>query len=231
MAFLAGRNSNRQMGADGFQAPAGRQRNAYYDLVGPGYFTTLGAHMVSGRDFDERDNAAGPKVAIVSQEFARHFFPGGNPLGQNIYHADDRQPLQVVGVVDDIRSDVREQPRRFFYVPQWQTRQDPWTNRFLVRTRSAPAGLIPSLRAAVRAEDKSVRMISVDTADDLLNNTLDLDRVIAALSFGFGLLALTLAAVGAGAGGRAAGRLVRPGGTSLFHHAGRAPGERAGFRR
>ena len=195
--IFSGRNSNDQMGADGFHAPAGRQRNAYYDLVGPGYFTTLGAHMVSGRDFDERDNAAGPKVAIVSQEFARHFFPGGNPLGQNIYHADDRQPLQVVGVVDDIRSDVREQPRRFFYVPQWQTRQDPWTNRFLVRTRSAPAGLIPSLRAAVRAEDKSVRMISVDTADDLLNNTLDLDRVIAALSFGFGLLALTLAAVGA----------------------------------
>jgi len=193
---FTGRNSNRQMGADGFQAPQGKQRNAFYDTVGPHYFTTLGAHLVSGRDFDEKDNAAGPKVAIVNQEFARHFFPGRNPLGLNIYYTDEPQPIQVVGVVEDIRSDVREKPPRYFYVPQWQTQSDPFSTRYLVRTGISPSATIGGLRAAVRAEDKTVRVISLDTAADLLNRTLDLDRLIAALSFGFGLLALTLAAVG-----------------------------------
>ncbi len=194
---FSGRNSNDQMGADGFQAPDGKERNAYYDLVGPHYFSTIGARLASGRDFDEKDNAAAPKVAIVNREFARHFFPGRDPLGQNIYHQRDRKPWQVIGVVEEIRSDVRQKPQRYFYVPQWQTQQDPWTTRFLLRVGNARSGTLASLRAAVRAEDKSTRVISVDTADTLLNNTLDLDRLIAALSFGFGLLALTLAAVGA----------------------------------
>ena len=153
---------------------------------------------MSGRDFDDSDDAAGAKVAIVSREFARHFFPNSNPLGQHIYRMDDRQPLVVVGVVEDIRSSLRQAPRRYFYLPQWQVKNEPpWTTRWLVRTRRDPAATMARLRAAVRAEDKSVRVISIQTADDLLSKLLDLDRLIAALSFGFGLLALTLAAVGA----------------------------------
>ena len=52
------------------------------------------------------------------------------------------------------------------------------------------------LRAAVRAADPAVHLASIDSADDLLNHTLDTDRAIAALSFGFGILAITLAAAG-----------------------------------
>jgi len=195
---FTGRSSNDQMGADGFQAPAGKRRNAFFDNVGPAFFTTIGARLVSGRDFTEADDAAAPKVAIVSREFARHFFPDRNPIGQNIWHVNEKQkqPLQVVGVVEDIRRDARQQPQRWFYVPQWQAKSDLWSTRFLVRTRNAPGSMIASLRAAVRAEDKAVHVVSIDTADQLLNYNIDMDRLIAALSFGFGLLAMTLAAVG-----------------------------------
>ena len=192
---FSGRNSNAPLGADGFVAPEGEPRNAFYDPVGPRYFTTLGARLVSGRDFDEKDDASAPRVAIVNQEFARHFFPGRNPIGRSIYLMDEKQPMEVVGVAEDIRSDVREAPRRYFYVPQWQGAHDLWSTRYLVRARPA-AGLFGELRAAVRAEDRAARIISIDTADSLLNRTLDLDRLISALSFGFGVLALTLAAVG-----------------------------------
>jgi predicted permease len=192
---FSGRNSNAQLGAEGFVAPDGEQRSAFYDTVGPRYFTTLGARLVSGRDFDEKDNATAPRVAIVNQEFARHFFPGQNPIGRTIYRLDEKHPTEVIGVAEDIRSDVRRMPPRYFYVPQWQSGYDLFSTRYLVRARPA-ARLFSDLRAAVRAEDPAVRIIGIDTADSLLDRTLDLDRLIAALSFGFGVLALTLAAVG-----------------------------------
>ena len=55
------RNSNTQIGADGFEAPSGPQRNAFYDQVGPRYFTTIGARLVAGRDFDHRTTPPAPK--------------------------------------------------------------------------------------------------------------------------------------------------------------------------
>ena len=70
------------MGADGFQAPDGPERNAYYDHVGPRYFTTIGAQMVAGRDFDERDNARRPESGHrPAREFVEYFFGGRNPIG------------------------------------------------------------------------------------------------------------------------------------------------------
>ncbi|HEY1338367.1 MAG TPA: FtsX-like permease family protein [Bryobacteraceae bacterium] len=194
--LYSGRNSNGQMGADGFSAPPGKRRNAYYDHVGPRYFTTLGARILAGRDFDDRDNAAAPRVAIISQEFARHFFRDRNPIGLSIYYIEDPKPLQVVGVVGDIRARVRRKPESWFYLPQFQKNAEMFSSRFLVRSRLAPSALAPALRAAVRSADPSVPILSIDSADDLLNRTLDLDRLVAALSFAFGVLAAILAAVG-----------------------------------
>ena len=196
--IYSGRNSNTQVGADGFQAPNGPQRNAFYDQVGPRYFSTIGARLISGRDFDDRDNVAAPKVVIVNETFVRHFFAGKNPVGQNIYRTlnDDKTPYQVVGVVRDMRSDVRQRPQRYFYRPHFQTQSDLASIRFVVRTRPDPANLFPDLRAAIRGVDSGLRIVSMDAADDLLGRTMGVDRLIGALSFGFGILALTLAAVG-----------------------------------
>lgn len=53
-----------------------------WNIVEPGVFRTLGQRLVSGRDFDDRDTAAAPAVAIVNEAFARAVWPGGDPLGQ-----------------------------------------------------------------------------------------------------------------------------------------------------
>ena len=83
-------------------------------------------------------------------------------------------------------------PARFFYLPALQTEAYMPTTRFLVRGRTRAA----DLRAAIREVDSAVRVLSIDTADELLNRTLDLDRLIAMLSLAFGVLAIVLAAVG-----------------------------------
>jgi len=169
---------------------------SFLDHVGPHFFTTAGTRLLSGRDFDERDNPAGPRVAIVNQEFARHFFDGQTPLGKNLYRGKEERPYQIVGVVQDVVTDVRKKPKRMFYMAQLQTEGELYTTRFLVRMRPGREARMADLRAAVHAADSGVHLTSIDSADQLLNRTLDTDRAIAALSFGFGLLAVTLAAVG-----------------------------------
>jgi predicted permease len=194
--IYTGRNSNTAVVVDGFPQGDGDINMTYLDHVGPHYFTTAGTRLVMGRDFDERDNPGGPGVAMVNQEFVNHFFNGQNPLGKNLYRRGEEQRYQIVGVVQDIRTDVRQKPKRMVYFSQLQTDGRLYTTRFVVRMRPGQEARPADLRAAVRAADPAVHLASIDSADQLLNHTLDTDRAIAALSFGFGILAVTLAAAG-----------------------------------
>jgi ABC-type antimicrobial peptide transport system permease subunit len=74
-----------------------------------------------------------------------------------------------------------------------QTRVQAFSTRFVVR---APSVSIADLRAAIRAEDPQLKIERIDTADALLDSTLSTDRLMAVLSWGFGVLAISLAAAG-----------------------------------
>lgn len=204
---LMGRNSNMYVSADGFQPANDRDGEAYYDEVGPSFFSTLGANILAGRDFSERDDKAAPKVTVINEQFAKHFFKEGNPLGKKIYLRKydaagkvSTFPVQVVGVVKDFRSeDVRQPTRRFFYLPYYQAESDNAdlpTIRFVIRTKLDPKLLFGELRRAVMAEDRTLPVVSIHSADELLNRQLDRDRLLAGLSLSFGVLALLLASVG-----------------------------------
>jgi putative ABC transport system permease protein len=168
------------------------QGEAWFDLVGPAYFTTLGTRIVAGRDFNDRDNAAAEKAVVVSTEFAKQFFPDGNAIGRTVYLGEERAGFRVIGMVADVRTSVRSKPRRYAYLAHAQRPDGLFTTRYLVRGPVTAS----DLRSATRAEDRSLRVVSIESADALLNRTHDLDRVVAALAGAFGVLALTLAAVG-----------------------------------
>ena len=196
--IYAGRNYNTNIDVDGPHSTRKSDRNATYDMVGPGFFTTVGAHILAGRDFNPQDDAAGPKVAIVSQEFVRRVLLGGYAVGRTLYATDSSRraiPYRIVGVASDIRRDIRRK-QLLFYLCQPQTGVQAFSTRFLARTRLAPLSLISGLRAAVRAENSALRIDQIDSADDLLDATLSSERLLAALAWGFGALALLLAAVG-----------------------------------
>jgi predicted permease len=197
VGIYSGRNSNDSIEADGYQGRNPRDHDALLDQVGPRFFTALGARLIAGRDFDQTDTPSAPKSAIVSQEFARHFFAGRNPVGLS-FSTWDKQLHKVIGVAEDVRHDVRDKPQRWFYLCELQAQKHPqvFSTRFLVRARSTRLASAAGLRAAVLAEDKTLRIDEISTADDLFDRTLDQDRLTETLAWGFGVLALVLAAVG-----------------------------------
>ena len=199
IGIFTGRNMNRAVEPVGQPKPANPY--AWYDEIGPRYFTTIGAQMVAGRDFDERDNLAAPKVMIVNQQLARFYFPGLNPIGRSVAVEEvDRKPKvlrEIVGVVKDLRNEgSRQQPAPYFYLPAMQTVDMPFSTRFLIRAACDPRALYASIRAAVRAEDPALNIVSLDAAGELLDRAIGHDRLMAALAAAFGVLALLLAAIG-----------------------------------
>lgn len=192
-------NSETSVEAEGFQSANPRDHHSYFDQVGPRYFSTLGARLLAGRDFDDRDNLAAPRVVIVNERFARHFFAARNPIGRaiEVLWRNTRTACRIVGVVKDMRSeDIRSDVRPYFYLPFFQTADEFVATRFFLRARGHLAAAASSLRQAVRAEDPALPVLGIDTVDDLVGRQFGRERLIAALSVAFGVLALTLAAAG-----------------------------------
>lgn len=196
--IYSGRNYETNFNADGFQNSDPRRHHSIYDHVGPYFFTTAGTRIFAGRDFNERDDAGAPKAAIVTREFARRVFEDRGAVGRNLYVAtgpNTSVTYQIVGVVQDIRSNVRR-PQPMFYLCQLQTQSQAFSTRFLVRTAADATPVIPGLRTAVQIENAALHIDQIDSAGDLFDRTLATDRLIALLAWGFGVLAIVLAAVG-----------------------------------
>jgi predicted permease len=194
--LFTGRNSSNVVHVDGFTTSEGTGWQAWFDTVGPDYFSTIRAAFSAGRGFTERDNAPAPHVAVVSQSFPKHFFGARNPIGNYVYVGVEKKPWQVVGVVRGIRTEgVRAEPRRYIYLPAAQA-GPLWSLRFLMRTAGPPESMFDSFRRVVREEDSRLPVISVHAAEQLLNRTMDRDRLMAHLAAAFGFLSLLIAAVG-----------------------------------
>jgi hypothetical protein len=103
------------------------QRASNLNWISSGFFSTMGTPLLRGRDFNDRDTLASPRVAIVNESFAQVFFGGRNPIGRTFQLTEgpgEPQPAyQVVGVVRDTKYvDLREAFGPIAYFP---TRQDP----------------------------------------------------------------------------------------------------------
>ena len=71
----------------------------------PGYFSTIGARLLRGRDFTPADGRTAPSVIVINETMARNFFPGADPIGQcmRTYRADTIPCGTIVGIVEDVR--------------------------------------------------------------------------------------------------------------------------------
>jgi putative ABC transport system permease protein len=174
--------------------PAGHRPLAAYNAVTPEYFSALRIPLKAGRYFTPQDNAAGERVAIVSEGTARQFYPNENPLGQRLA-IGDAKPAEIVGIVGDIRDrqlDVKG--RAAVYRP---AAQDPNASMyFAVRTAQNPASLISSVRTVMRPLDPELPLNAVGTAGGLVDASLSQRRFAMLLMMVFAGLALALAMVG-----------------------------------
>jgi len=171
--------------------------NAWYNYVSPGYFGTMGIPLVMGREFTARDREGAARVAIVNEIFARDFFEGQNPLGRRFRRSSARPEdrVEIVGVVRASKySSVKQKIPRVMYFPFAQS-ETPGTLVVYARAKD-PKALFTAIRREVIALDPSLPITNLRTMEDQVDEALSPQRMIAALSALFGILATVLAAVG-----------------------------------
>jgi predicted permease len=166
--------------------------------VGMRFFATFGIPIVAGRGFDSTDTSTSRRVAVVNASLAKTYYPNLNPVGKT-FEAGFPHPytVQIVGVCGDARYyRVREEVEPTYYEPYWQESDGVHRATFAISTPLAGQALLPSLRDAMRQVDAKLPMLDVRTQDEQIAANLQKERIFAALTSGFGVLALMLACIG-----------------------------------
>jgi len=196
---IAGDNAMTSVSVEGYTPPADDDASSSLNVVGPGYFRTLGIPLVAGREFTASDVLTAPKVAIVNQAFVRHFLAGQDPIGHRMARGRGsavKLETTIVGVVRDAKySDMREAPPRVYYTPYAQVpAQSAMT--YYVRTLVDPNALAETVSGTVRAVDPNLPIRDLRTMDDQIADNLSRERLLSVLTACFAGLATLLAALG-----------------------------------
>ena len=183
----------------GIQLPEDQQ-DVNYVAVSPGYLSTLGVPLLSGRELAEGDAAASPKVAVASESMAKQFFPGRNPIGMHFAFGGGNKVkpnIEIVGLVKDAKQDHVKSTTTYpyVYVPYAQ-RDELSSMTFYVSTERDPLLLASTLQNEVRQADPNLPVYDVKTMQRVVEEDLFSARIVAVLSGGFASLAAVLAALG-----------------------------------
>ena len=176
-------------------------RLAMVNLVSPGWFATLGMPVIAGRDIDATDRPGAPRSMVVNRAFVAKYVGRGDALGTRIrlvtHYGDDPTPLEIVGVVEDaVYDSPRDGAPPTMYWALAQQQDSPGGLSLVVRSATgAPASLVRSVEAAALGVNSNLSLVARPLAEQL-GATMTQERLIAALSGFFGVLALLLAAIG-----------------------------------
>jgi putative ABC transport system permease protein len=168
--------------------------------VSPSFLAVMGTQLLAGRDFNEQDSATSPPVMIVNEAFAKKYFPQQSAIGKTAkFNADvgEARPLyEIVGVMKNAKySDVRDdfEPVAYFVYSQ-EPKPDQYTH-LIVRSSLPLETLTEAVKKTV-AETNPEIAIEFHVLKTQIRDGLVRERMLAALSGFFGLLAGLLATVG-----------------------------------
>ena len=165
--------------------------------VSVAYFTTIGARLLQGRWFSDADGPSRPLVAIVNRTFARKYYAGKNVIGKHFRFDASQPPIEIVGVVDDLREgSLDSEVPAAIYTPFDQAPDTTFT--IVARTASSPQNLLPALEKTIQQIDSGILAMDAETMEDRIQNLQSsyLHRSSAWLSGGFAAIALLLSVVG-----------------------------------
>ena len=178
----------------------GQQSIAQLNVVTPDYFQAMRAPIRRGRAFTELDDRHAPPVAIVSESFAKQFFPDEDPIGKRIIpngSVDPGKPpvREIVGVVADMHLiSLRLPPKPQIYVPHEQFAIQSMS--IFVRTQLDSQSLTNALRRTVAEIDREVPVYRTRTLADYMAGSIAQPRLNAMLVGLFAVIALLLATAG-----------------------------------
>ena len=189
---MTGGNSSRTFTLPG----SDKSREADFRIASADYFRTMKIPLVRGRLFTEQDGSSTQAVIVVNDALARTIFPNEDPVGKHILQGDEARPLQIIGVVGNVRhSRLENSPNPEIYLPQGLT---GWSSMyFAVRTASSnPLAMLPVVQDAVWSVDKSVALAEVRTMNDLIAKSVADRKFTMLLLATFAGIAVILAAIG-----------------------------------
>ena len=178
-------------GADG--------RNASLRYATPGYFSTLGIPLRAGRDIAETDELNRPLVAVVSESFAKKYFPGEDPLGKRFKITPGE--TEVIGVVGDIKVRGLErtsEPQMYLAYKQQAGMSFPFymPKDLVIRTAVPMAQLVPAVRRIIHEADPALPISAVQSMEALVSDQTATRAVQVRVISAFAIVAFFLAAVG-----------------------------------
>jgi predicted permease len=183
---------------DGFQMPRDRESfNSTMDTVDEGYFKTMAIPILRGRGFLASDTADAPRVAVVNEHFAKHYWPGADAVGKHI-RLDSRAGtlVEIVGVVQTIKyQNTFEKPIDFVYMPLAQHPIARMT--LMLRSSGDPLQLVQSVKDVLRTLDPNLPMLHTMSYEDFyLNQAVNGPRIAMDLVGSMGVVGLLLAIAG-----------------------------------
>jgi predicted permease len=199
MTFM---RATRRFAIDGKPLPEPGTEPLAIDLpAGPGYAAIMGLTLLDGRWIEDRDQLESPPVAVISESFAKRYFPGERAVGQRLRYYPSRTgaptpPMpEIVGVVSDVRQfAMAEAAAPQMYLPQAQ-RTFGFTS-FFVRTAGDPRAVFASLPAAVHAVDPDRPLDQIQTLSDLVDASTSDRRALSGLLLLAAIIALLISTVG-----------------------------------
>ena len=196
---FSGDNASISFSIEGRPVAKGNEPNSAIRIISPAYFQTLRIPIIEGRDFAPTDTATAPGVVIINQQFAHLFFPNENPIGKHITPgvSDGGKEMvrQIIGVVANVKArTLRETPRPEYYLPYQQCLITGLS--IVVRTQTAPQGLVGAARDTVHSMDSNLPLYGVQTMDDFVGASVSQPRFSMLLLSIFAGLALALTALG-----------------------------------
>jgi putative ABC transport system permease protein len=176
--------------------------SAGFQMVTARYVDTLGVRVTKGRSIDERDTDTSPRVAVVNEYFVSRYLPGVDPLGQRIVIIETSREspqgkaveLEIVGVFHNMRGAGVREDYPEINIPFWQSPRPRAS--IALKTDGNPKAFLRSIAAAVTSVDPDMPLGGARTIDEIISESLAIDRFSVVLFASFGALGLLLAAVG-----------------------------------
>ena len=194
--------------AEGYQMKPGESLISPLRIsVTPGYFEAMGISMVRGRAFDDRDSQTTPRVIIVDERLARHFWPNGDPIGRRMYFPGDSKDLlkidqntvwfTVAGVARTLRYENLDDSGATVGAYYLSNAQQPVNNFTLaLKTSSDPASVVRALRTEIARLDPDLAIFDVHSMSERIDLSLSSRRTSMLLANLFAGVALFLASLG-----------------------------------
>ena len=176
----------------------GEHNDTPFISVTPDYFQAIGATLLRGRNFSDRDDGARPRVVIVNEAFVRQFFPREDPIGKQLSPlSDPPKPVEIVGEVRDIKeSALDSETRPTLYYPFAQETDTYFS--VVVLSSGADASVLSALREIIHKIDPDLVVMRLRSMTEQIADSQSayIHRSVALLIGAFAFCALLLGAIG-----------------------------------